>query len=185
MPLSPLKKRTIQEKFSATRWSQSERICRPETRWTAPQATHRYQVADAHSSDSTTGQRCLWLAAHIRRIKDAGHPVSRARVERLMRESGIRARHKRRYQTTTDLTHALPLAENYLSTLSCSTVGIAATPRCMARAQQLSMKLGSCNKNRRHNPALKVSEKQRQPHPFRSGLIFSLRDCMVFLYVMP
>lgn len=47
-------------------------------------------------------------------IKDAGHPVSRARVERLMRENGIRARHKRRYKATTDSKHAFPIAQNLL-----------------------------------------------------------------------
>jgi len=47
-------------------------------------------------------------------IKDAGHPVSRTRVERLMRENGIRARHKRRYKATTDSKHAFPVAQNLL-----------------------------------------------------------------------
>jgi transposase InsO family protein len=36
------------------------------------------------------------------------------RVERLMRENGIRARHKRRYKVTTDSKHGLPVAENLL-----------------------------------------------------------------------
>ena len=40
--------------------------------------------------------------------------ASRARVCRLMRENGIRARHKRRYQATTDSAHALPVAKNLL-----------------------------------------------------------------------
>lgn len=47
-------------------------------------------------------------------LKDAGYPVSRTRVERLMRVNEIRARHKRRYKTTTDSKHALPVAENLL-----------------------------------------------------------------------
>ena len=47
-------------------------------------------------------------------IKEAGHPVSRARVERLMRANGIRARHKRRYKATTDSKHAFPIAQNLL-----------------------------------------------------------------------
>ncbi len=34
-------------------------------------------------------------------------PASKARVERLMRENGIRARHKRRYKATTDSKHRL------------------------------------------------------------------------------
>ncbi len=47
-------------------------------------------------------------------LKDAGYPVSRTRVERLMRENGIRARHKRRYKATTDSKHVFPVAENVL-----------------------------------------------------------------------
>lgn len=40
--------------------------------------------------------------------------VSKARAERLMRENGIRARHKRRYKATTDSRHTLPVADNLL-----------------------------------------------------------------------
>jgi putative transposase len=47
-------------------------------------------------------------------LKDAGHPVSKGRVERLMREHGIRARHKRRFKATTDSSHWLPVAPNLL-----------------------------------------------------------------------
>ena len=47
-------------------------------------------------------------------LKDAGHPVSKGRVERLMREHGIRARHKRRFKATTDSSHSLPVAPNLL-----------------------------------------------------------------------
>ena len=41
-------------------------------------------------------------------------PASKHRVERLMRENGIRARHKRRYKATTDSKHRLPVAPNLL-----------------------------------------------------------------------
>ena len=47
-------------------------------------------------------------------IKARGHPVSEGRVERLMREDGIRARHKRRFKATTDSNHSLPVAPNRL-----------------------------------------------------------------------
>jgi putative transposase len=47
-------------------------------------------------------------------IKDAGHPVSLGRVERLMRENGIRARHKRRFRATTNSRHSFPVAPNLL-----------------------------------------------------------------------
>ena len=48
-------------------------------------------------------------------LRDRGFPASRARVERLMREHGIRARHKRRFKATTDSQHSLPVAANLLN----------------------------------------------------------------------
>jgi putative transposase len=50
-----------------------------------------------------------------RELRGRGHRIGRSRVERLMREHGIRARHKRRYKATTDSRHALPVAENLLN----------------------------------------------------------------------
>lgn len=47
-------------------------------------------------------------------LKARGHPVSEGRVERLMRQNDIRARHKRRFKATTDSIHALPVAPNRL-----------------------------------------------------------------------
>ncbi len=47
-------------------------------------------------------------------LRGRGFPASKARVERLMRAHGIRARHKRRYRATTDSRHSLPVAENLL-----------------------------------------------------------------------
>lgn len=45
-------------------------------------------------------------------IRDWGFPASKERVERLMRENAIRARHKRRFKATTDSKHSLPVAPN-------------------------------------------------------------------------
>lgn len=50
----------------------------------------------------------------VRELRDRGIPASKEHVERLMRESGIRARHKRRFKATTDSKHALPVAPNRL-----------------------------------------------------------------------
>jgi len=50
----------------------------------------------------------------LRELRGRGFPASKERVERLMRENGIRARHKRRYKATTDSKHALPIARNLL-----------------------------------------------------------------------
>lgn len=43
-----------------------------------------------------------------------GARVSRKRVARLMRESGLRAKTARKYKATTDSNHALPVAPNLL-----------------------------------------------------------------------
>ncbi len=50
-----------------------------------------------------------------RELQGRGHRIGLHRVERLMRDHGIRARHKRRYKATTDSRHALPVAENLLN----------------------------------------------------------------------
>jgi putative transposase len=47
-------------------------------------------------------------------LRGRGFPASKERVERLMRENSIRARHKRRYKATTDSKHGLPVAPNLL-----------------------------------------------------------------------
>jgi putative transposase len=50
----------------------------------------------------------------VRELRERGFPASKERVERLMREHGIQARHKRRFKATTDSKHALPVAPNLL-----------------------------------------------------------------------
>jgi transposase InsO family protein len=50
----------------------------------------------------------------VRELRGRGFSAGKERVERLMRENGIRARHKRRYKATTDSKHALPVADNLL-----------------------------------------------------------------------
>jgi len=50
-----------------------------------------------------------------RELRARGFPASKERVERLMRDNGIHARHKRRYKVTTDSKHGLPVAENLLA----------------------------------------------------------------------
>ncbi len=51
----------------------------------------------------------------VRELRARGFRVSKTRVERLMREQGIRGRHKRRDKATTDAKHGLPVAENLLA----------------------------------------------------------------------
>ena len=50
----------------------------------------------------------------MRELRVRGFSAGKDRVERLMRENGIYARHKRRYKVTTDSTHGLPVANNLL-----------------------------------------------------------------------
>jgi putative transposase len=50
-----------------------------------------------------------------RELHEEGHAVGRHRVARLMREQGLRARDKRRFQRTTDSQHGLPVAANILN----------------------------------------------------------------------
>jgi putative transposase len=50
----------------------------------------------------------------VRELRQRGYTASKERVERLMREHGICARHKRRYRVTTDSKHSLPIAPNLL-----------------------------------------------------------------------
>ncbi len=51
----------------------------------------------------------------VRELRARGFSASKERVERLMRENGIYARHKRRYKVTTDSRHGLPVADNLLA----------------------------------------------------------------------
>jgi putative transposase len=48
----------------------------------------------------------------LEELRARGFRVGKERVERLMREHGIRARHKRRFKATTDSKHSLPVAPN-------------------------------------------------------------------------
>jgi transposase InsO family protein len=50
-----------------------------------------------------------------RELHGRGHRIGLRRVERLMREHGIRARHKRRFKATTDSKHSMPVAPNLLA----------------------------------------------------------------------
>ena len=50
-----------------------------------------------------------------RELKGRGHRIGISRVERVMREAGIRARHKRRFKAATDSKHSMPVAANLLA----------------------------------------------------------------------
>ena len=50
----------------------------------------------------------------MRELRLRGFTAGKERTERLMRENGLRGRHKRRFKMTTDSRHQLPVAENLL-----------------------------------------------------------------------
>ncbi|MFQ5473134.1 MAG: IS3 family transposase, partial [Dehalococcoidia bacterium] len=54
-----------------------------------------------------------------RELVAGGYKGSQGRVERLMRKHGISARHKRRFKTTTDSKHNMPIAANTLDRQFC------------------------------------------------------------------
>jgi transposase InsO family protein len=48
-------------------------------------------------------------------LRAAGHRVGRKRVARLMRQDGLRARHRRRFVNTTQSRHKFPIARNVIA----------------------------------------------------------------------
>lgn len=50
----------------------------------------------------------------VQELRARGFSARKERIERLMRDNGIRARHKRRTKVTTDSKHGLPVAANLL-----------------------------------------------------------------------
>ncbi|MEO6420826.1 MAG: IS3 family transposase, partial [Polyangiaceae bacterium] len=50
-----------------------------------------------------------------RELRAKGHMVGKKRVERVMRDHGIRGRCKRRFRRTTDSNHTSPIAPNLLA----------------------------------------------------------------------
>ncbi len=79
------------------------------TRLTDPQAVALLRAIHAEVRGAYGSRRMH------RELQGRGYRIGLSRVERLMREHGIRARHKRRYKATTDSQHSLPVAENVLA----------------------------------------------------------------------
>jgi len=80
-------------------------------RLTEAQAQAQAQIKAVHIEFKTAyGSRRIHLE-----LRQRGLRIGRARVERLMRNHGIRARHKRRFKVTTDSAHGQPITENLLA----------------------------------------------------------------------
>lgn len=82
-----------------------------------PVAAHRCedQQLAVHVAAAHAASRKRYGSPRVyRELQAQGHEVGRHRVARLMREQGLRARAKRRFQRTTDSQHGLPVAGNVL-----------------------------------------------------------------------
>lgn len=85
---------------------QYQRLSRMEAwRHARSQTTHGCETAGRDSLHSCGTHRCLWQPAY-------GARTAAQRVHRWQKANGIRARHKRRYNVTTDSKHGLPVAAN-------------------------------------------------------------------------
>ena len=89
-----------------------------------------------------------------RELQGRGQRIGLSRVERLMREHGIRARHKRRFKATTDSKHSMPVAHNLLARRAPHT-----EPHAVVRRQA---------SNPLHDPALRLVRRS-----CRSGVCLS------------
>lgn len=86
-------------------WQQSE----GPTKWLSDSKLLQL-IREIHAETKTAyGSPRIYLE-----LKGRGIPASKGRVERLMREHGLRGRHKRRFKATTDSKHTLPVAPNRL-----------------------------------------------------------------------
>jgi transposase InsO family protein len=83
---------------------------RPEPSRKSHDAQLAAEIAGAHKRS-----RGIYGSPRVHRdLKARGIRVSKKRVERLMRERGLRGRRNRRFCCTTDSRHALPIAPNVL-----------------------------------------------------------------------
>ena len=80
---------------------------------------HRKRLTDAQMLTLIQAIHAEFKGAYgsprmVRELRLRGFPASKERVERLMQENGIKAKHKRRFKVTTDSKHNLPIAPNLL-----------------------------------------------------------------------
>ncbi len=85
-----------------------------------PQRKQRKRLTDAQMLTLIQAIHVEFKGAYgsprmVRELRLRGFPASKERVERLMQENGIKAKHKRRFKVTTDSKHNLPIAPNLLN----------------------------------------------------------------------
>jgi len=72
------------------------------------------ELADAVKSIFVSSRETYGSIRVQRSLQDAGRPVGRHRVRRVMRDVGLRAVARRAFRVTTDSNHSLPVAANLL-----------------------------------------------------------------------
>lgn len=87
--------------------------------WKRGGTPNRKQLSDAQMLTLIRAIHAEFKGAYgsprmVEEIRGRGFPASKDRVERLMRENEIQARHRRRFKATTDSKHGLPVAPNLL-----------------------------------------------------------------------
>lgn len=83
---------------------------RPASARACEDARLAVEIAASHAES----RRTYGSPRVLRDLREQGRRVSRKRVARLMRERGLAARRRRRFQATTDSKHAFPVAANVL-----------------------------------------------------------------------
>jgi transposase InsO family protein len=82
----------------------------------SPRHRHRLELARAIEDIHRSSRGAYGSPRIFKQLKALGFKTSRATVERLMRESGIRSKRRRRFRVvTTDSKHSMPVAENHLA----------------------------------------------------------------------
>lgn len=96
--------------FHVSRSGYYEWCRRPESQWRQADCRLGEKVKASHEkSRRTYGARRIQAD-----LAEAGEPVSRTRIRRLMRQQGLEVKTRRRFRATTDSNHRPPVAENRL-----------------------------------------------------------------------
>jgi transposase InsO family protein len=82
----------------------------------SPRNRHRLELARAIEDIHRSSRGAYGSPRIFKQLKALGYKASRATVERLMRENGIRSKRRRRFRVvTTDSKHSMPVAQNHMA----------------------------------------------------------------------